>query len=350
MRSGKRKRPGPRSIRLDPALILTGRLAEEAGLAAYLVGGAVRDLLLGRKTLDLDVAVEGDPAPLVRKLARRLKGKVTCHERFGTFVLELKGGRHIDFATARGETYSRPAALPDVRPGTLREDLFRRDFTMNALALVLGGPLRGKVVDLYGGLHDLASRTLVVLHAESFKDDPTRIFRLARFAGRGFRPGRETEKLARRDKSYVKRLSAERVREEILAILSEKDPRPALKLLAKWGILRSILPEATPKKLSALTGSASLEDRLAVLFSGLDKRSLERRMEELKFPRKLKSGIALKLYPPPAPAMLNGDDLIRMGYAPGPLFKKILEAVASRRFASRKAAARFVFDKFPDKI
>ena len=145
----------------------------------YLVGGAVRDLLLGRESFDVDLAVEGDAI----EFARGLGGEVTAHGRFGTAVVRFPDGRQLDVVTCRRETYAAPAALPDVEAGTIEDDLARRDFTVNAMAASLGSDF-GRLVDPHGGRADLENETIRVLHQQSFVDDPTRIFRAVRYESR----------------------------------------------------------------------------------------------------------------------------------------------------------------------
>ena len=162
-----------------------GRSAAVAALegeeAVYVVGGAVRDVLLGRTPHELDFVVEGDALAVARRAAERLGGTVTAHERFGTATVEAPGAT-FDLAGARRERYERPGALPDVELGaSLAEDLARRDFTVNAIALHLAD---GELTYYAGAREDLAAGALRVLHDRSFRDDPTRLLRLARYAAR----------------------------------------------------------------------------------------------------------------------------------------------------------------------
>ena len=192
-------------------------LARQRGGCAYLVGGTVRDLLLGRGGGDLDVVIEGDALSLVRELARGSGGGVRTHAAFQTATLTLDEHLSIDFATARRERYRAPAALPEVEPGRLDEDLSRRDFTINAMALPLDEP-GAPLVDPCDGAADVRRRRIHVLHQRSFIDDPTRGFRAARLAARlGFVITPTTRKWldeARRDRVF-QRLSGARVRREL---------------------------------------------------------------------------------------------------------------------------------------
>jgi tRNA nucleotidyltransferase (CCA-adding enzyme) len=208
--------------------------ADDPREAVYLVGGAVRDALLGHPSYDLDLVVEGDVPAFARRLAVRLDGRVQTHEAFGTAEILYEGGE-IDVATARTEIYSEPAALPQVVAATLAEDLDRRDFTINAIAASLRRDDFGRLVDPHHGRGDLAARTVRILHERSFQDDPTRIFRAIRYENRlGFRMDSETERLAREGMAGVKLLSNERVREEIVALLSEDGVAHTLDRLADF--------------------------------------------------------------------------------------------------------------------
>ncbi|HUA46365.1 MAG TPA: hypothetical protein VMA77_14140 [Solirubrobacteraceae bacterium] len=174
--------PGPPELlervrALPAARPLLSRLPSHPGV--YLVGGSVRDLLLGGTPYDLDVVVEGDAATF----AASLGGALTVHDRFGTSTVRLDGFDY-DIARSRRETYTHPGALPDVAPAALAEDLLRRDFTVNALAIALSGDGAGELHAASRGLEDLDARRLRVLHDQSFIDDPTRLFRLVRYASR----------------------------------------------------------------------------------------------------------------------------------------------------------------------
>jgi tRNA nucleotidyltransferase (CCA-adding enzyme) len=222
---------------------------EAGGDPAYLVGGAVRDLLLGRGRADIDLVVEGDAAAL----AERLGAEVTSHERFGTAKVMLDG-HEVDIASARSESYPRPGALPVVEPSAgLAADLRRRDFTINAMAI----PLRGepRLVDPHGGQADLAAGRLRVLHDESFADDPTRALRAARYAARfGFELERRTAELIR--EADLATVSADRREAELLRLAAEESAARGFALLAEWGLL-----ELRP-------GGAELVARAAELLGG----------------------------------------------------------------------------------
>ena len=164
----------------------------------YLVGGTVRDILLGEQSFDVDIAVEGDAIALARRIARELGGRTREHEKFGTAVVVYGDGQRVDVVTARTEFYDAPAALPAVEHASIREDLYRRDFTVNAMAASLKAEDFGRLVDPFGGRRDLAAETVRVLHNLSFIEDPTRIFRAIRYENRyGFRMDEHTARLAR---------------------------------------------------------------------------------------------------------------------------------------------------------
>jgi tRNA nucleotidyltransferase (CCA-adding enzyme) len=221
--------PGRLGERLE-ALPGIERLRAAAGEApVHLVGGAVRDLLLGRERTDIDVVVEGDSA----ELAHRLGGEVRSHDRFGTASVSLDG-LTIDLATARAESYPAPGALPEVRPASLADDLARRDFTINAMAVRIAG--EAKLVDPHGGLADLRGGLLRVLHPASLRDDPTRALRAARYAARlRFDLEAETARLvAAADLGTVSR---DRVEAELHRIAEEGDPTAALALVSGWGLI-----------------------------------------------------------------------------------------------------------------
>ncbi|MBN1823664.1 MAG: CCA tRNA nucleotidyltransferase [Endomicrobiales bacterium] len=337
-------------VRSDRRLARIGQFADSLGLEAYLVGGAVRDLLSGKKLTDLDFSVEKNPLPLVKKAASEFGGKIVSHGRFGTFTLAMRDGRHIDFATAREESYPQPAVLPTVKKSTIRKDLFRRDFTINAMALRVGKSGARRLLDPCGGRKDLEKRILRVLHPRSFRDDPTRIYRLARFASRGYRIDPVTVKYLKRDRKFARLLTRERVREELLAILSEKNPAPALRLLMKWKIADELsrIPAVTGR-LGLLQKCGGLPERIAVLIKNLSAAGRLGFLEGLRLSRRLKSEVQERLAPGLPRPVLNGDDLKRIGYRPGPRFKLMLSALSRRGFRSRRKAVKFLFDKFPQK-
>jgi len=249
-------------------LSLLHPVADEAtarGLPLYLVGGFVRDLLLRQPSLDLDLVVEGDAIALASALAKNHGGKITAHKRFGTaqwFLPDsLLGARHpaLDFISARSETYPRPGALPVVKPGSLADDLRRRDFTINTLALRLDGSHFGELHDELGGRDDLEKGVVRVLHPNSYRDDPTRILRAVRYAGRyGFRITPKDLALIRAAKPQLGGLSGERLRHELDLILAEEKAAAMLSRLAGLELLAEIHP------------SLAWDDSLRPLFEKLD--------------------------------------------------------------------------------
>jgi tRNA nucleotidyltransferase (CCA-adding enzyme) len=222
------------------------RLSRDLGVPVYLVGGFVRDLLLGRETRDLDIVVEGDGIELATRLSEALGGRVRAHRAFLTAVVVDSEGSDIDVVTARSERYSAPAVLPEVQAADLRQDLLRRDFTVNTLAIRLGPEPGFELVDLLDGRRDLDARTLRVLHDRSFIDDPTRILRAVRLELRlGFRISPETLDLiaAALAEGIFDHLSGSRLRTEMALLLD--DPTlalPGIERLAELGVLRAIDP------------------------------------------------------------------------------------------------------------
>ena len=218
-----------------------GTLADKQGVALYLVGGVVRDLLLKRENWDLDLTVEGDGVAFARLVANRYGAGLAAFERFATARLTFPDGLKMDIATTRRESYAQPAVLPTVLPASIEEDLYRRDFTINAMAMQLNPGQFGRVLDAYGGLRDLRARKIRVLHTGSFQDDPTRIFRAIRFEQRfGFRLERTTSRLLAQAAStnLIQQLSGPRLQNEILLLFAEHDPVRAIARLAQLKLLR----------------------------------------------------------------------------------------------------------------
>lgn len=218
------------ALRLMPdAHALIDALADTPGV--FLVGGAVRDLMLGFAQFDFDLAVEGDAVVIAELLADRLGGAVIAHERFGTATFRGADGLTVDVAATRTETYPAPGALPDVRPAPLARDLARRDFTVNAMALALWREKLGDLHEYPGASADLAARVLRVTHDESFLDDPTRLLRLLRYGARlGFTAEPHTEELARRAVAAgaISTVSGTRVADELMDLLAERSALVAI--------------------------------------------------------------------------------------------------------------------------
>jgi tRNA nucleotidyltransferase (CCA-adding enzyme) len=212
----------------------------------YLVGGTVRDLLLGERSFDVDIAVEGDAIALAEALAEALGGRVRAHPKFGTAAVFYGEQGRVDVVTARTESYHAPAVLPSVEhDATIQEDLFRRDFTINAMAVSLRPDDLGRLVDPFGGRADLEARRLRVLHPRSFIDDPTRIFRAVRYENRlGFRMGDETLQLAHDsvETGHVGDLSPARLRDELVALFGEGEVEHTIVRIAELGLDEAIHP------------------------------------------------------------------------------------------------------------
>jgi tRNA nucleotidyltransferase (CCA-adding enzyme) len=224
----------------------------------YLVGGAVRDLLRGGDAVDLDLAVEGDARSVARTLAERLDGTAREHERFGTATVRAPE-LTFDLATTRTETYDEPGALPRVAEATLAEDLRRRDFTINAMAVALGGDDLGHLYDPHGGLPDLEAGAVRILHPDSFLDDPTRLLRAVRYETRlGFCMDETSERAARAAvaEDALSTVSGARVRDELMDLLAEHEAPAAVERLRDLGIDRALDPALDPDP--ELVASASL--------------------------------------------------------------------------------------------
>jgi len=225
-------------------------LARERGIPLYLVGGAVRDLLLGRpgRTADVDLVVEEDAPGFARELARRLEARVKLHGRFGTAVVDTSSGERLDLATARKESYDRPGALPRVRPGTIEDDLARRDFTVNAMAMEIARRGRPRLLDPFGGRADLRRGRIRMLHPGSPCDDATRAFRAVRYANRlGFTIDPETRRWIRDavEGGAVNAVSGDRIRRELALVFSEPNRGDAVRELGRLGLAAALHPSLT---------------------------------------------------------------------------------------------------------
>ena len=221
----------------------TGRISRKAGCRAYLVGGIVRDIAVGYPNTDLDIMIEGDAEKVARELARRIAGRFKKPTEFGTCKVETEHLGTIDFAVARTETYGRPGALPEVSASDIARDLWRRDFTINALAISLDPESYGDLVDPCGGIADLRRGRLRVMHDASFGDDPTRILRGVRFAVRyGYMFEARTLGLLRAcvARGCLKTVSGKRVARELLLICGEPKAREGLLMLQALGVLKAL--------------------------------------------------------------------------------------------------------------
>lgn len=226
-------------------LVLIACLSREMGFSVYAVGGFVRDLILEIDDFDLDIVVEGDAIALARELSQRLEADFTKHKRFGTATLITKDGVKLDLATAREELYEQPAALPKVRPGSIKDDLKRRDFSINAMAVDISEGGFGRLVDFFGGREDLFNKRIRVLHDLSFIDDPTRILRAIRFEQRfDFKIDPQTLKLLgqARKMRMLERVHKHRLRDELSLILKEPFPLKAIRRIHSLYGLKFIHP------------------------------------------------------------------------------------------------------------
>jgi tRNA nucleotidyltransferase (CCA-adding enzyme) len=371
--------------------------ARRQGAPLYLVGGAVRDLLLGRTPLDIDLVLPGDAPRVARALAAAHGLRATQHDAFGTATVELApdlappppAKPALDFITARRERYPAPGLLPEVTPAAMDADLARRDFTIHAMALPLG-PDGGPLLDPHGGQADLAAGRIRVLHPASFRDDPTRIFRAARYAARfGFTIEPQTAGwiAAALDAGMMDRLSPARIRQELLRTLAEpaskEAPAPALDLLAGMGALAAVDPAFTWDAAWAVDFACTGDPagRLLLLLDrqppaarlriaarlGVDPRPLEELAaladQQMELVGASPAAVAARLRPfapatldlyrcrAPAPVaavlaryldtwrhvrpLLTGDDLRALGIPPGPRYRTILAALRDARLDGR---------------
>jgi tRNA nucleotidyltransferase (CCA-adding enzyme) len=231
-------------------LKLSGTVAEKLGFRAYLVGGSVRDLLRGKANLDIDLVIEGNGIQFANILAEQIGARVKPHTKFGTALVKLDTLR-IDVATARTEYYESPAALPKIEMSSIKKDLYRRDFTINTLAIRLNPKDFGLLIDFFGGQRDLKEKTIRVLHNLSFVEDPTRAFRAIRFSERfGFRLSRHTAFLMKStiDMNLFAKLSGTRLYEELLLSFNETNPALTLKRVSDYGLLKVIHENITFNK------------------------------------------------------------------------------------------------------
>ncbi|MBI4306717.1 MAG: CCA tRNA nucleotidyltransferase [Chloroflexi bacterium] len=257
---------------------------------AYLVGGPVRDLLLQQRVADLDIMVAGDVLELARSLAERLHGEVLHPSEFGTVKVRTEDIA-VDLAMARRETYPSPGALPQVESGEPQDDLARRDFTINAMAIDLAEKRFGTLADPYGGMRDITMKRLRVLHERSFADDPTRILRGLRYEARfGFQFETRTADYLARDMHYLDRVSGARVRAELEKIFAEKKCAEILSSAEDRGVLAAIDPglRVSRRITDAIAQASSQDDglfRVAMISAGLTEEeaaAVTRRLEPPK--------------------------------------------------------------------
>jgi len=269
------------SEKIQRLLWQAGKVANKMGYRAFIVGGFVRDLLLGIENLDIDLVIEGNGIDFAIQFADEVAGKVKTHKDFGTAVLIFPDGFKLDIATSRREFYPRPASLPRVTPASLREDVFRRDFTVNTMAIDINLNSFGNLIDFFAGQKDIKEKRVRVLHNESFIEDPTRIFRAIRFEQRyGFTMEDKTLRLIEDAlrRNILQELSGERIREELVQILEEDRPGRGLKRMQELGVLKTLHPrmrldEEKEEKLDRLVDVFA---RFEILFNKRAKRWLIR--------------------------------------------------------------------------
>ncbi len=236
--------------RIQELLTQLGEVADEVDVGVFVVGGFVRDLLLNKENLDVDVVVEGDGVAFAETFARGNDCRVRCHRKFGTAVLIFADGFKLDIASARMEYYLQPGALPDVEHASVKMDLSRRDFTINTLAISLNRNVFGEMLDYYGGQRDIDDKAIRVLHNLSFVEDPTRVFRAVRFEQRlGFQIGKQTEHLLTSAVrlGLMEKVSGKRIFNELMLIMNEHQPLPDIARLARLDVLKSLHPSLTSK-------------------------------------------------------------------------------------------------------
>ena len=231
--------------RIQNLLMEFGRVGDALGYSVYAVGGFVRDLLLRVENLDVDIVVEGDGIRFAEEFEKKFSCRIRTHKKFGTAIILFPDGLKVDVATARLEVYDSPAALPTVESASIKMDLYRRDFTVNTLAIQLNPKAFGELIDFFGGVKDIKEKTIRVLHNLSFVEDPTRVFRAIRFEQRfGFQIGKHTQNLMRNavKVGFLERLSGGRVLSELILILQEEDPLPALKRMRDYSLFHFLHP------------------------------------------------------------------------------------------------------------
>ncbi len=412
--------------RVSDLLRAAGECAERAGMKAYVVGGFVRDLVMRVENLDVDIVVEGDGIRFAEAFAEEQGARVRPHHKFGTAVLVFRDGFKIDVATARVEYYVKPAALPTVEYSSLKQDMYRRDFVINTLAVRLSPDGFGEVIDFFGAQRDIKEKVIRVLHSLSFVEDPTRILRAMRFERRfGFTIGRHTLNLIRNTVrlELLSRIPKPRLFGELELILKEKDPVSILRRIADLGLGTSIHPALTlDKPHLAILGEARevlawfsllfLEEKVepwAVTFLALldplpaqeakilakDLGVRSRVREWVRICKEEGDSVILRLAssssisrklihdllsPLPTEVILylmarsknpdikryislyftqlkyvriqiTGQDLLDLGYRPGPRFKEIFDVLLERKLAgdlrNKKEETAFLLSRFP---
>ena len=232
--------------RIHNLLMEFGRVGDELGYSVHAVGGFVRDLLLRVENYDVDIVVEGDGIRLAEEFEKKFPCRIRTHKKFGTAIILFPDGLKVDVATARWEVYDSPAALPTVESASIKMDLYRRDFTINTLAIQLNPKGFGELIDFFGGVKDIKEKVIRVLHNLSYVEDPTRVFRAIRFEQRfGFQIGKHTQNLMKNavKVGFLERLSGGRVLSELILILREENPLPALKRMRDFNLFHFLHPK-----------------------------------------------------------------------------------------------------------
>ncbi|RJO62403.1 MAG: CCA tRNA nucleotidyltransferase [Dehalococcoidia bacterium] len=268
------------------------RLAGVRREKLFLVGGAARDMLLEKPVSDIDLVLEGNALTLANELAQGEDVKVTLHKPFLTASLQYPD-LSLDLTTARRESYIRPGVLPDVQPGNLKDDLFRRDFSINAMAISLNSEDYGRLIDFYGGLGDLHNKLVRILHEKSFRDDATRIWRAVRYEQRlDFRIEEGTQALLRRDLPMLKTISGDRIWYELECVFGEELPEKVMARAGELEVLAYLDPALKvdgwleawfdEARRISLPQKPSATLYMALLTFNLDSEAIERLIEYLK--------------------------------------------------------------------
>ena len=387
------------------------QVGERWGISVYAVGGFVRDLLLNIPNQDIDIVVEGEGIPFAVRLAEEFGGRVKSHEKFGTSVVIFPDGYRIDVATARMEYYKRPGALPTVEKSSVKSDLFRRDFTINCMAVKLTGANAFCLIDFFNGERDLKNREIHVLHSLSFIEDPCRLFRAIRFEQRfDFKMGKQAESFMRTTikKRLVDSLSGTRLFNEIKLLLKEKRPMNCIRRMQEFDLLQFVSPEMlkdrkdleTLERLESVfswAGMITLPREPEIwcvyflgMFYSLEEEAFLKAADRLQLPTRMKNSLgqdrttcreSLKRlnsqkewepkeiyhtfanlsieavifllalsssdrlnqyvniyfaqYQGKSEPSLTGDDLVKMGLDPGPVFKSVFNALREARVMGR---------------
>ena len=402
------------------------QIGDRLNLSIYAVGGFVRDLLLNIPNQDIDIVVEGDGIAFAACLAEELGGRVTSHEKFGTSVVIFSDDYRIDVATARMEYYKHPGALPTVEKSSVKSDLFRRDFTVNCMAVKLTGINAFCLIDFFNGERDLRSKEIHVLHSLSFIEDPCRLFRAIRFEQRfGFKVGKQAEAFMRNTikKRLVDSLTGTRLFNEIKLLLNEKRQMDCIRRMQELELFQFVSPEMLAARedlevLERLESVFSWADRVITadkpdvwyvyflgLFYSLKEDAFLKAADRLHLPTRMKNSLqadrthcreSLELlksqkewgpkeiyhafanlsveavvylialsstdrlnqyaniyfaqYQGKAEPSLTGDDLVKMGLEPGPVFQSVLNALREARVmgsvSSREEEVALVEEQF----